>query len=152
MLPKNKNNKYDFKLDLDWAVQREDELHKILQHGDTIELKTEKSLWNKTGNVAVETECRGKPSCISVSKSSWWSIGLVHKGKTLGFFIFRTEVFRKNLEYLIKKGLISYVMGGDNRASKIYLIPINRLWMMVIPRSLNKDMWFTKKKVDNLLI
>ena len=98
----NNDNKYDFKLDLAWGQKREDELFKILSHGDKIELKSEKSKWNTTGNIAVETTSRGKDSGINVTKSKWWAVGLTYKNKTLGFFIFRTDIFKKNLAYLIK--------------------------------------------------
>ena len=38
----------------------------------TIEVKSERNWWKKTGNIAIEYEYRGKPSGIYATKSDYW--------------------------------------------------------------------------------
>jgi len=59
--------KSDFDFDLKFGRKRENRLHKLLgmRAEDKVEVKTERDWWQKTGNIAIEIECNGKPSGIT---------------------------------------------------------------------------------------
>ena len=64
-----KNTKFD--LDLEYGQIREKRIENLLK-GGKIEIKTERSWWRKTGNIAIEYEYRDKPSGIFKTESKWW--------------------------------------------------------------------------------
>ena len=55
----NNDNKFD--LDLKYGQMREKQVHNMF-YNKKIEVKTERDWWAKTGNIAIEVECNGKPS------------------------------------------------------------------------------------------
>jgi hypothetical protein len=124
-------------------VAKENELHELLQHNTKIELKADR-MWMNTGNIAIETECRGKESGISTTEAKWFSIALTHNNTALGFFLFRSDILRKRLEKMISQKDIKYVMGGDGKRSKLYLIPLKKLIFLMIPPNLDSLGWFEK--------
>ena len=65
-----KKNNYTNKFDIDLAkgVQMEETLKEFFE-GKRIEVKSERHIWETTGNHFVEYECRGKPSGISCNRS-----------------------------------------------------------------------------------
>ena len=65
----NNNNKFD--LDLKYGQMREKQVHNMF-YNKKIEVKTERDWWAKTGNIAIEVACNGKPSGISVTKCDYW--------------------------------------------------------------------------------
>lgn len=62
-----KNTKFD--LDLEYGQIREKRIEKLLKESK-IEIKTERSWWRKTGNIAIEYEYRDKPSGIFKTESN----------------------------------------------------------------------------------
>ena len=64
-----KNSKFD--LDLQYGQLREQQVHDMF-HNKKIEIKTERNWWKKTGNIAIEYECNGKPSGIDKTESDFW--------------------------------------------------------------------------------
>ena len=64
-----KNTKFD--LDLEYGQIREKRIENLLK-GGKIEIKTERSWWRKTVNIAIEYEYRDKPSGIFKTESKWW--------------------------------------------------------------------------------
>ena len=70
MKPSVKDRK-KFDLDLQYGQVREDMVAEMLQ-GCKIEVKSERDLWQKTGNIAVEYESYGKPSGIMATESEYW--------------------------------------------------------------------------------
>jgi hypothetical protein len=86
-----------------------------------VECKFDK-MSKKTGNVAIEYECYGKPSGISASKAEWWAIIYFNKEKDdyeIGFV--SSEKLKEVCPSLRK------VKGGDDWASKMYLLPVAQL-------------------------
>ncbi len=67
--PMVKNSKFD--LDLQYGQLREQQVHDMF-HNKKIEIKTERDWWKKTGNIAIEYECNGKPSGIDKTESYFW--------------------------------------------------------------------------------
>ena len=62
MKPSIKDRK-KFDIDLKWGEVREKQVADMLQN-KTIEVKSERDMWQRTGNIAVEYESYGKPSGI----------------------------------------------------------------------------------------
>ena len=74
-----KNTKFD--IDLKYGKEREDRVVSLLdKKKNKIEVKTERDWWHRTGNIAIETEYRGKPSGLSVTKADYW-VHILAKGK-----------------------------------------------------------------------
>ena len=60
----------DFDLDLEYGELHEEITRKILVGDLRIEVKTDRQA-HMTGNVAIETRCRGKPSGISITTADF---------------------------------------------------------------------------------
>ena len=63
-----KADRKKFDLDLQYGEVREDKVAEMLQD-KKIEVKSEKDLWQKTGNICIEYESWGKPSGIEATRS-----------------------------------------------------------------------------------
>ncbi len=64
-----KNSKFD----IDLAKGQEmEETFKEFMKGSLVEVKSERHIWEKTGNHFVEFECRGKESGIKVTKAKYF--------------------------------------------------------------------------------
>ena len=117
-----KNSKFD--LDLQYGQLREQQVHDMF-HNKKIEIKTERDWWKKTGNIAIEYECNGKPSWIDKTESDFWiqilSLGVDNYCKLI------FEVPR--LKRIVEKYKSTHSrMVGDRNASKCVLIPLNELF------------------------
>ena len=106
-----------------------EEFTKELFEGNTkIEIKTERDIWEKTGNIAIEIRCKGKPSGISTTESSVW-IHLLSKNKAIkGGFIFKVDKLKAKIKKLHNEGNLKMVMGGDDNLSQMALLPIDSLF------------------------
>ena len=123
MKPSVKDRK-KFDLDLQYGQVREDMVAEMLQ-GCKIEVKSERDLWQKTGNIAVEYESYGKPSGIMATESEYWFHNLCMGATTYVTLVFKTQVLKDLIESL---DYIKTVRGGDNMASKMYLISLQKLF------------------------
>ena len=81
----NRDNKFD--IQLGQAERDENALARIMS-GAKIELKTESFLWDRTGNIFIEFESRGKPSGIAVTKADFWVHQLVKEDQTVIYLMF----------------------------------------------------------------
>jgi hypothetical protein len=115
------NNKFD--IDLKYGQEREDRIEKILKEGK-LEVKTERDWWFKTGNIAIEIECNGKPSGIMVTKADYWVHILANGDKDYCRLIFDTKTIKK----LTKKYISTLKNGGDGWRSKFVLIPLSEIF------------------------
>ena len=90
-----------------------------------IEIKTERDWWFKTGNIALEYECNGKPSGINATTSDYW-IQILAKGDVNHcMLIFEVDKLKKIVgEYKQKYTR----MVGDRNASKCVILPISELF------------------------
>ena len=69
-MPKG-NKKFD--IDLKYGQEREDRVVSLLMSKkEKCEVKTERDWWYKTGNIAIEIECYGKPSGLMTTESDIW--------------------------------------------------------------------------------
>ena len=121
--PTTKDRK-KFDIDLEYGKVREQLVADMLQD-KKIEVKSERDIWQKTGNIAIEYESYGKPSGINATESDYWFHNLC-----IGDDVFATVVFKtKNLKRIINN--LDYkrsVAGGDHNASKMYLLNLKKLF------------------------
>ena len=120
----NKDNKFD--VDLEFGEKFEKSFAKILSIGK-VEVKTERNIWKKTGNVAIELASRGKLSGLNTTKAEWWAQVLTTEGEIEGALIFPVEKLRKIVKHSVFKGEGRMVMGGDDNTSEIALVPLGDL-------------------------
>jgi hypothetical protein len=117
----NKDNRFD--IDLDFGVHYEKSLAKILSLGK-VEVKTERDKWKETRNIAIELTCNGKDSGIKVTEAQWWAHILTWKGDVVSVILLPVDKLKKIVKKSVKHGDGRIVMGGDNNASEIALIPL----------------------------
>ena len=113
-----------FDLDLQYGKVREKNVADMLQN-KKIEVKSERGMWMKTGNIAIEYESYGKPSGISATESDYWFHNLCIGEETFATLVFHTNSLRKIINNLDYKKTVS---GGDNNASRMYLLNIQKLF------------------------
>ncbi len=117
------NKKFD--VDLKYGQKRENRIKKMIEEG-TIEVKTERDWWFKTGNIAVEFESYGKPSGIAATKAKYWAHVLANGDEEHCILWFRTDRLKK----IVKKFSNTIKDVGDSKRSKAYLIPITKLFKL----------------------
>ncbi len=119
-----KEDRKKFDIDLQYGVVREDKIADMLTN-KKIEVKSERDLWQKTGNICIEYKSYGKPSGIDATESDYWFHNLC-----IGDDEYCTLVFNTNTLKKIVKKLDSFktVSGGDNRASQMYLLNLQKLF------------------------
>jgi hypothetical protein len=120
----NKDNKFD--IDLKFGEKFEKSFAKMLSI-DKVEVKTERDIWKKTGNVAIELASRGKLSGLNTTKADWWAQVLTIDGEIEGVLMFPVKKLIKIVKQSVFKGEGKMVMGGDENTSEIALIPLKDL-------------------------
>ena len=107
-----------------------EEFTRDLFEGNTkIEIKTERDIWEKTGNIAIEIRCKGKPSGISTTESSVWIHLLSVNSVIKGGFLFKVDQLKDKIKKLHESGNLKMVMGGDDNLSQMALLPIKYLFV-----------------------
>ena len=126
-LGKIEPNKYDrkkFDIDLQYGKIREEQVAEMLQNGK-IEVKSEKDIWQKSGNLCIEYESYGKPSGIKATESDYWFHNLCMGDDIYATIVFRTDTLRKIIASL---DYVKTVSGGDHYASRMYLLNLQKLF------------------------
>ena len=129
MEPKRKDRK-KFDIDLAYGKIREQRVADMLQD-KKIEVKTERGnfsnpkSWVHTGNIAIEFESYGKPSGINVTESDYWFHNLDIGDDTFATVVFNTQSLKRIIDKLHYKRTVS---GGDNMASRMYLLNLEKLF------------------------
>ena len=123
MKPSVKDRK-KFDIDLNYGEVREKQVADMLQN-KKIEVKSERDMWQRTGNIAVEYESYGKPSGIKATESDYWFHNLCIGDETYATLVFRTDVLRSIINSL---DYTKTVKGGDHNASTMYLLNIQKLF------------------------
>ena len=121
---KHTKAKPQFDLDLKFGQQKENELRETIE--GKVECKTDR-LCQKTGNVFIEIESRGKPSGIHTTKSKYYAICLwVEKRKDQTWVLVPTKILKKLMKsYPVKAG-------GDRWTSRGHIIPKEDLLNLII--------------------
>tara|TARA_R100000482_G_scaffold21075_1_gene6123 strand:- start:104 stop:544 length:441 start_codon:yes stop_codon:yes gene_type:complete len=123
LTPKNEDRK-KFDLDLQYGQVREQMVADMLQN-KKIEVKSERDVWQRTGNIAIEYECYGKPSGINATESDYWFHNLCIGEDTFATLVFDTKSLKRIIDKLDHKKTVS---GGDNNAARMYLLNLQKLF------------------------
>ena len=123
MKPTKKDRK-KFDLDLEYGSIREEKIADMLTN-KKIEVKSERGMWMKTGNIAVEYESWNKPSGIRATESDYWFHNLCVGDNEFCTLVFKTDVLKTIVD---KLDYFKTVSGGDNNASKMYLVNLMKLF------------------------
>ena len=132
--------------DLEFGNMGEKSIARILELDYTkAEVKTERgdydneNSWVNTAFVAIEIECRDKPSGLKHTKADYWIHNFEINGTILNTFIAPVPVLKELIDAIpeAKNGSRGrrIVYGGDNKASKLVLVPTEYLFS---PRYLAK--------------
>ena len=126
-----------FDIDLEYGKVREKQVADMLQD-KKIEVKSERGMWQKTGNIAIEYESYGKPSGIAATESDYWFHNLCIDDDTFCTLVFKTDSLKKIIDNLDYKRSVS---GGDHNASKMYLVNLQKLFSSDVIKAFkdNKD-------------
>ena len=119
-----KKDRKKFDIDLKYGTIREEKIAEMLTN-KKIEVKSERDMWMKTGNICIEYESWNKPSGIKATESDYWFHNLCIGDNEYCTLVFETDVLRtivNNLDYF------KTVSGGDNKASKMYLVNLQKLF------------------------
>ena len=90
-----------------------------------IEVKSEKDLWQKSGNICIEYESWGKPSGIRATEADYWFHNLCVGDKEFCTLVFDTEMLKTIVDDL---DTFKTVSGGDNNASRMFLVNLQKLF------------------------
>tara|TARA_A100001201_G_scaffold9753_1_gene14204 strand:+ start:9267 stop:9731 length:465 start_codon:yes stop_codon:yes gene_type:complete len=120
------NNKFD--LDLDFGKVGEKYIEQVFEGDGRIEVKTERDIWATTGNIAIEVRCRGKLSGISTTDARTWIQLLSIKNTIKGGFVMPVKQLKARIKQLHESGDARLVMGGDDDASQMVLLPIKKIF------------------------
>ena len=120
-----------FDLDLQYGKVREDLVADMLQD-KKIEVKSESGMWQRTGNIAIEYECYGKPSGINATEADYWFHNLCVEDDVFCTLVFKVKNLKKLIANLDYKKTVS---GGDHNASKMYLLNIQKLFSSDVIKS-----------------
>ena len=118
------SNRKKFDIDLCYGKVREKRVANMLQD-KKIEVKSERDMWARTGNIAIEYESYGKPSGISATESDYWFHNLCIGDDTFATLVFDVPSLKRIIDNLDEKRTVSC---GDNGASKMYLVSLQKLF------------------------
>ena len=120
-----------FDIDLEYGKIRERHVADMLQD-KKIEVKSERGMWQNTGNIAIEYESYGKPSGISATEADYWFHNLCVGEDTFCTLVFKVDSLKQIIENLDYKRTVS---GGDHNASKMYLLNLQKLFSSDVIKS-----------------
>ena len=130
-LEPNKNDRKKFDIDLSYGKVREKMVAEMLQD-KKIEVKSERDVWMRTGNIAIEYECYGKPSGINATESDYWFHNLCVGDEVFATLVFDVNSLKRIIDNLDYKKTVS---GGDNNASRMYLLNLQKLFSSDVIKS-----------------
>ena len=113
-----------FDIDLSYGKVREQQVANMLTD-KKIEVKSERGMWMRTGNIAIEYESYGKPSGIEATKADNWFHNLCIGDETFATLVFDVPSLKRIINNLDYKKSVS---GGDNNASRMYLLNLQKLF------------------------
>ena len=123
-LTPSKKDRKKFDIDLAYGKVREDLIKEMLQD-KKIEVKSERDVWKRTGNIAIEYQCYGKPSGNNATEADYWFHNLCVGEDVYATLVFKTENLKKIIDSLERKVSVS---GGDHNASRMYLVSLQKLF------------------------
>ena len=123
MKPKKEDRK-KFDIDLEYGTIREEKVAEMLTN-KKVEVKSERGMWMKTGNIAIEYESWSKPSGIRATESDYWFHNLCVGDNEFCTLVFKTDVLRTIVD---KLDTFKTVSGGDHNASRMFLVNLQKLF------------------------
>ena len=141
MKPKIEDRK-KFDIDLTYGTIREEKIADMLTN-KKIEVKSEKDLWQNTGNICIEYESYGKPSGIRATESDYWFHNLCVGDNEFCTLVFKTDVLKTIVD---KLDTFRSVSGGDHKASKMFLVNLQKLFSSDVIKAF-KDSENEKEKI-----
>ena len=135
-----KENRKKFDLDLMYGEIREEKIAAMLTD-KKVEVKSERDIWQNTGNICIEYESWGKPSGIRATESDYWFHNLCIGDDEYCTLVFKTETLKKIVD---KLDTFKTVSGGDNNASRMFLINLQKLFSTDVIKAFKES-----KKNDN---
>ena len=123
-LEPSKKNQKKFDIDLQYGKIREKKIADMLEN-KKIGVKSERDVWQKTGNIAIEYESYGKPSGINSTEADYWFHNLCIGKDTFATIVFETKSLKHIIDNLDYKKTVA---GGDHMASKMYLLNLQKLF------------------------
>jgi hypothetical protein len=123
----NRGEKFD--LQLGQALIDERRLGKIFEAGriEKIELKTERWLWERTGNIAIEFRHDGRPSGIAVTEADYWVHELCRGEETLLYMMFPIERLKDLARDAYHRPGRRVLGCGDDRRSDIVKVALGEV-------------------------
>ncbi len=115
--------KYD--IDVEYGLIQERKIRDIFEKGSKIEVKAERSRWYNSGMIAIEVECKGRPSGLSITQADYWMHMLMRGDKMQMTLLFSVPQLKEIVKRALRMPGTNIVYGGDNKASKLILIPIS---------------------------
>ena len=119
-----KEDRKKFDIDLAYGTIREEKIADMMTN-KKIEVKSEKDLWQKSGNICIEYESYGKPSGIRAPDSDYWFHNLCVGDNEFCTLVFKTDVLKTIVDKVDKFRTVS---GGDHNASKMFLVNLQKLF------------------------
>ena len=117
----------NFDIDLDFGLIHEDKVKDIFQGKGSIEVKTERDMWSRTGNMALEITYKGKPSGITITDAKWWCHLFTIDGDIKFVLMMRVKELKERIKQLARTNFVKIVKGGDNDDSEIILVPVQKV-------------------------
>ena len=124
-----------FDLDLSYGKVREQQVADMLTD-KKIEVKSERGMWMRTGNIAIEYECYGKPSGINATESDYWFHNLCVGEDVFATLVFDTNSLKRIINNLDYKRSVA---GGDNNASRMYLLNLQKLFSSDVIKAFKEE-------------
>ena len=123
-LEPNEFDRKKFDLDLTYGEIREEKIAEMLTN-KKVEVKSERDIWQNTGNICIEYECWNKPSGIRATESDYWFHNLCIGDEEYCTLVFKTDTLKKIVD---KLDTFKTVSGGDGNASRMYLVNLQKLF------------------------
>ena len=139
-----KENRKKFDIDLEYGTIREEKIADMLTN-KKIEVKSERGMWMKTGNIAVEYESWNKPSGIRATESDYWFHNLCVGDNEFCTLVFKTDVLKTIVD---KLDYFKTVSGGDNNASRMYLVSLQKLFSGDVIKAFKEELEKDEKNVN----
>lgn len=123
-LTPTKKDRKKFDLDLAYGQVREQKVADMLQN-KKIEVKSERDIWQNTGNICIEYQSYGKPSGIEATEADYWFHNLCLGDETYATIVFEVDILKKIIDRL---DYVKSVSGGDHNASRMFLLNLQKLF------------------------